>query len=146
MVTLFEDKNVGVFSPYDGVEFIYSILQEIGYYSNFKSPEARRDGLLVIQRLFDLKLIEVFHWGNYEKKLKNKELSTSEKMIYIQNLWFIGASFEDFHSMPMFKYKDWYIEKLEAQGMTQTTDWEEFVATKIGDLEKWIEKNRPQDE
>jgi len=28
--------------------------------------------------------------------------------------------------------------------MTQTTNWEWFVENKIGDLEKWIEENRPK--
>ena len=47
--------------------------------------------------------------------------------------------------MVMFKHKDWYVDALEKKGLTSTTDWKTFVKEKIGDLEKWIEDNRPQE-
>lgn len=142
-IDIFEKKNVLLFEPENGVELIHYILQNINHYKNFTTLKARRDGLRVINQLFELDLIEVFHWGKYEHELKGKELSTFEKMMYLQELWFIGADFEDFFSMPMFKYKDWYIKKLEDLGMTHYTDWTTFVDENIDDLEKWIEENRP---
>lgn len=144
MRTLFDKKKILLFEPYDGVEFIYSILQNIGHYPNFTTLKARREGLIVIYQLFKLDLIEIFHWGKYHDELKDKKLSIFEKMMYIQELWFIGANFEDFHNMTMFKYQDWYMSELEKLGMNHTTDWKEFVKIKIGDLEKWIEENRPE--
>ncbi|MDY7395713.1 hypothetical protein UMM65_10700 [Aureibaculum sp. 2210JD6-5] len=144
-VNIFDKKNIFLLEPYDGIEFIYSVLQNIGHYSDFTTLKARRDGLKVINQLFVLDLIEIFHWGKYQRELNDKKLSIFEIMMYIQELWFIGANFENFHNMPMFKYKNWYISELEKLGMTHTTDWEEFVKNKIGDLEKWIKENKPKD-
>ena len=144
MKNLFDNKHIFLFEPYDGIEYIYSILQNIGHYPDFKSLKARREGLMIINQLFELNLIEVFHWGDYENELKNKRLTTFEKMIYIQELWFIGANFEDFHKMPIFRYKNWYIEELEKLGMTHTTDWKEFVTNKIKNIGNWIEDNNPK--
>ncbi|RSC96104.1 hypothetical protein [Tenacibaculum singaporense] len=142
-IDIFDKENIGIFTPYSGVETIGSILQNINHYKDFTTIKARRGGLQVINKLFELDLIEVFHWGKYEHELKDKELSTFEKMMYLQELWFIGADFADFFSMPMFKYKDWYIKKLEDLGMTHYTDWTTFVDENIDDLVKWIEENRP---
>lgn len=142
-IDIFDKENIGVFAPYSGIETIDSILQNINHYKDFTTLKARRECLKVINDLFELGLIEVFHWGKYEHDFKNEELSNFEKMMYLQELWFIGADFSDFVSMPMFKYKDWYIKKLEDLGMTHYTDWKTFVNDKIGDLEKWIRENRP---
>ena len=122
-IDIFEKKNVLLFEPENGVELIHYILQNTNHYKDFTTLKARRDGLRVINQLFELDLIEVFHWGKYEHELKDKELSAFEKMMYLQELWFIGADFEDFFSMPMFKYKDWYIKKLKDLGMTHYNDW-----------------------
>ncbi len=144
-MNIFKENNILLFEPYNGVEYIYSILQNIGLYPNFTSIESRRKGLITINELFKLDLIYFYHWGKYENELKNKELTIFEKMMYIQELWVIGSNFEDFHDMTMFKYKNWYIEGLENLGMTIYTDWKEFVKSEIGDLEKWIDDNRPKD-
>jgi len=144
-MNIFNTKYISLFEPYNGVEYIYSILENIGHSKDFTTKEARRDGLRVIYELFELGLLEIFNWGEYEDKLKHKYLSNNEKMIYIQELWFLGADFCDFHQMPMFKFKDWYIKKLEKIGISHTTDWVSFVNTKIVDLEKWIEINKPSE-
>lgn len=143
-LNLFDKKNILLFEPYDGIEFIYSILQNIGYYPDFTTLKARRDGLRTVNQLFELDLIEIFHWGSYENELKNQELSIFDKMMYLQELWFIGANFENFSNMPMFKYKKWYLSKLEKLGMTDTTNWENFVENKIGNIEQWIKSNSPK--
>ena len=144
MKTIFNKKKIFLFEPYDGIEFIYSILQNIGYYPDFTTKEARRDGLRIINNLFELDLIEIFHWGEYQKELKGKDIPLFDKMMYLQELWFEGADFADFTNMPMFKYKDWYIESLKNLGMNHYRDWEQFVNDKIVNLEEWIENNRPK--
>lgn len=143
-INIFDKSSIGLFSPYSGIESIDSILREIGHSKDFTTKKARREGLLVLNELFDLELIDVFHWGSYEKELKDIELPNSIKMILIQELWFIGADFVDLTNTPMFKYKDWYITKLEKLGMSHTTDWENFVKNKIGSIEKWIMENKPK--
>jgi hypothetical protein len=54
----------------------------------------------------------------------------------------VGADFPDFYAIPMFNFKDWYVENLKKTGFDQYTDWEWFVKNKIGNLEKRIEENR----
>lgn len=141
---LFDNRHIDVFSPYDGVEYIYSILQNTGHH-DFTTRKAREHGLAVIGGLFDLELIEVFSWGDYQKLFYNLNLDRNQIVKLIDNIWFIGADYSDFIGMPMFKHKDWYIKALEKLGMTHTTDWKTFVEKKIGNLEKWIEENRPKD-
>lgn len=139
---LFDKKNIELFMP-DGVEYIYTILQGIGYSNNnFKSRKGRQEALEIIQKLFELELIEVFRWGEHHNKLKDKDISNEEIMKHIKEVWFIGADFEDFISMPMFKYKDWYLNALEKGGENFSL-WIDFF-NEIGDLEKWIEENRPK--
>lgn len=140
---LFDPKNIELFMP-DGVEFISTILSGLGYdYSNESSEEAREHGLDTIENLFELELIEVFHWGEYDKRLRGKQVPNIKTMRYIAELWIKGAKAPDFYGMPMFKYKDWYLNALKKEGLTPYTYWRTFVKEKIGDLEKWIEENRP---
>ncbi len=139
---LFDKENIYLFEPYDGVEFIYSVLQNLNI-TNFKTNDAREKGLETIEKLLDLELIEIFHWGDNHKQFADEIFSNAEIMMHIKTVWFVGADFSDFNSMPMFKFKDWYIKSLENAGMTHTTDWSGFVENKIGDLERWIEKHRP---
>ncbi len=70
---IFNSENIELFMP-DGVEFIYSILQNIGF-TNFTTNKARQNGLETIKKLLELELIEIFHWGEYHNKLKDKDIS-----------------------------------------------------------------------
>ncbi|PIB31347.1 hypothetical protein BFP77_01905 [Maribacter sp. 4U21] len=133
--------NIHLFMP-DGVEFIHDILENIGHIS-FRTEEVKRDGLEIIRKLLELNLIEVFHWGEHHKIIYNLDFTLEQTVKYVDNIWFIGADVSDFYGMVMFKYKDWYLQALEKEGLTHTTYWKVFVQEKIGDLEKWIEKNRP---
>ncbi|WP_067032132.1 hypothetical protein [Allomuricauda sp. CP2A] len=141
---IFAKENLNLFAPNDGVEFIYSILQNLGY-RDFTTKRARSHGLAVIKQLFELDLIEVFSWGENKKLFDNIILTKNQTLALIDNIWFIGADFSDFISMPMFKHKEWYIEALKKEGLNSTTNWKTFVKEKIGDLEQWIEKNRPKE-
>lgn len=135
---LFTDSNIDLFMP-DGVEYIYNVLQNIGW-DEYTSVEAREEGLQVLSRLFEMDLIEVFSFGNYQKKLKNRRLSNNEIINHLRKVWFVGADFNDFLGMPMFKYKDWYLNALKEEGFSDKTDWRRFVDECIGDLEQWIKE------
>lgn len=140
---LFDKENLDIFIPNDGVEFIYSILQSLGY-RDFTTKVAREHGLKIINQLFALDLIEIFHWGNYNKIFKNVIFNKIQTLRLIENIWFEGADYSDFIGMIIFKHKDWYIKALEKEGFTHTKNWENFVKEKIGNLEKWIKQNRPK--
>lgn len=135
---LFKEDYVELFMP-DGVEYISTILENLGYtYKNENSSLAKENGMQVIEELFRLDLIEVFHWGKSHEKLKDLIFTESETISQINHLWYKGAQGPDFYSMPMFKYKNWYLKALEREGLTNTTYWRTFVNEKIGDLETWI--------
>ena len=139
---IFRKENILLFEPYDGVETISSILENIGF-EKFGSNEAKNAGLDTIKSLLKHDLIEVVHWGKYHDILKKLRLTNEQALLHIENVWFEGADFADFASMPIFKYKDWYIRSLENQGLTKTTDWKTFFTNKIVDIESWINKNSP---
>jgi hypothetical protein len=143
---LFKEDKIGLFAP-DGVEFIYNVLENLGYYKdfskNFTTEEARSHGLQSIEILCDLELIEIFSWGIHIPKISKRDFSKRELIEYLREVWFVGASTQDFYSMPMIKYKDWYLKALEEKGLTHTTHWKTFVKEEIGDLEQWIEEVRP---
>ena len=66
------------------------------------------------------------------------------RMTYNDKIWFEGAKFPDLYGMVIFGTQKWYTEALEKKGMTNTTNWKLFVKNKIGNLEQWIEDNRPK--
>ncbi|WP_222984448.1 hypothetical protein [Flagellimonas meishanensis] len=145
---LFNKKsvNIDLFHP-EGVEFISSILQNLGYtYTNEFTEEAREHGLNTIEKLLELELIEVYHWGDYNEKLNGKLIPNIRIMRYLAELWQKGAKTPDFYGMPMFKYQKWYLDALKKVGFEyRGIDWKSFVKEKLGDLELWIEQNRPKE-
>ena len=141
---LFNLKNVNLFHP-EGIEFVSTILFGLGFeYENLNTDYARKEGLRYINKLLELDLIEIFHWGKFQNKLENKELSKEQTFEYICKSWQPGANVPDFYDMPMFKYKNWYVKSLNNIGLTSTTNWNTFVTNKVGDIEEWIASIRPK--
>ncbi len=99
--------------------------------------------LNILKFLLELKVIYVFNWGNAQPP-NIQDFSNEDVINHIDKNWIIGAKYPDFYSMAMFGSTKWYVDKLEELGMTHTTNWESFVSEKIGDLEKWIEENKPK--
>ncbi|NJB38198.1 hypothetical protein [Croceivirga sp. JEA036] len=141
----FKNKSIDLFHP-EGIELISTILFGLGFnYDNLKSDQARKEGIYFIKNLIDLELIEIYHWGNYHESLKNVKMTNEETIKNIEKVWFVGADVPDFYGMLILKYKDWYVDALKKEGLELTgRDWKSFVTEKIGDLEKWIEENRPK--
>ncbi len=130
-------KNVDIFSP-DGVELLNRLIEwttAIPIYT----PEAREYGLELIEKLLEKELIEVFRWAN-----PVNDFSKEGILNYLKSVWFVGADYLDFLSMPMFKYKDWYLNALEQRGLTSTTFFRTFVEEEIGDIGAFIEEHRPK--
>jgi hypothetical protein len=142
---IFYSRYINLFLPNDGVEFLFNIINELGY--NVDKPlsvKERENILFVIDQLFKLDLIYVFHWGKNHNEMKNKKYTIVETLNHINTMWFEKAYYPDYYGMIMFGHKKWYTDKLENLGLTETTNWEQFVKNKIGDLEKWIEENKPK--
>ncbi|MCE2612663.1 hypothetical protein LVD13_06745 [Flavobacteriaceae bacterium D16] len=145
MIDLFSKEHIDLFCPYDSLEFIHNILSNIGYgFENEASKEAKADGLAVIRKLLELNLLEVFHWGPEHSSRKGKSYTNEEILDYVDAIWKEGTQYPDFYGLVMFKYKDWYTNALEEEGLTMFTDWRTFANTKIGNIEDFIKKHSPQ--
>ena len=144
MSNIFNNEYINLFIPDDGVEFIHSIIQSLGYgIKDFKSQEVRTETLEAIRQLLEIEMLEVYSWHGHDVKTEVPKLSNEEILKKVKEQWFIGADYVDFLGMVMFGHPSWYVDKLNELGFTPTTDWKWFVKHKIGDLEKWIKDNKP---
>ncbi len=97
--------------------------------------------LHILKKVLDLDILKVYEWLA-KPELNGKFLSTDEIIESIDEIWFEGAEFPDFYAMVIFESTKWYKTKLNALGLTHTTNWDWFIKNKIGNLEKWIDENR----
>ncbi len=133
----------------DAFEFLPEVLSMVGHsnFNNYSQNEklvARDEVINVIRILAESGILSVYKW--YARpELNAVKLSVKDMLINIDEVWFKEANEADFYGMMMFGSPDWYKEKTKDLGLTVTTDWKTFLKEKIGDLEKWIEKNRPKE-
>tara|TARA_R110000868_G_C10905294_1_gene764578 strand:+ start:398 stop:712 length:315 start_codon:yes stop_codon:yes gene_type:complete len=83
-----------------------------------------------------------------ENKEYNKtDLSNQSIISIINEKWLPNISDEEFYNLVWFKFQDWYTTKLSKKGLTYySINWNEFINEKIGDLEQWIQHNKPKEE
>lgn len=141
---LFKEKNLDLVCP-NPFEFLTELLSLLGYSNKeYNLKTTREDVLETLKLLFELQVLDVHTW--YAKpQLNNLDLSIIEKLNHINEIWFKGAKYPDFYNMMIFVSPDWYINQTKELGLTMTTNWKTFVKENIGDLEQWIEKNKPNE-
>lgn len=140
-------KNLNLLAPCSN-EYLFNYIYLLGYtdedlrnsqnYNNIKY-----EVIEVLKQLFIIEVIEVQNWCN-NSELNNKYLTIEDTIKNIDKIWFEGATFPDFYQMVLFGTPKWYTDKLWELGITHTTNWENFVSDKIGDLKQWIEDNKPK--
>ena len=139
---IFKNEYINLFCP-NSNEYLFDYIYILGYKDiDSKNWKSRLVVLSVIEYLLREKIIFVHNWPNHDEL--DKKMSVKNIIKTIDKLWFENAIFPDFYGIVMFDNEKWYTDKLEDLGLTQTTNWENFVKTKIGDLEKWIEENKPK--
>lgn len=125
-------------------DFIAAVLDEKNEkYSARK--ETKKEVLKIIAKQLKFKLLYAGNNWRNQSAIERWDLTNDEVMKKIDEIWFENAKYPDFFNMVWFRYEDWYKNKIEELGMTQTTNWKDFVKNKIGDLEQWIEDNKPKD-
>jgi hypothetical protein len=140
---LFTNDYVDLLSP-ETFEFLNLLIGQLGYNrEDYNDPEVKKEVLNLIKIILDLDIITVHKWMD-DLTLLSEHMTTDEIVKKIDRLWMKSIEYPDFYKIALFGPKDWYKNKLEKMGFTPTTNWKTFVATKIGDLEKWIEYNRPK--
>jgi len=128
------------------IELLFDFFGKYNINTNEKyTKEIKRKVLNTISVLIQQKIIFVGNWIDKEN-FKKWDLANTETIKKIDNLWNENAEFSEFYNIAWFGYEKWYVDALESLGMTSQTDWGYFVKNKIGNLEKWIEDNKPKDE
>ncbi|MDG2193281.1 MAG: hypothetical protein P8K77_00200 [Polaribacter sp.] len=141
---IFKNGYINLFCP-NSNEYLFDYIYALGFKDiDSKNWKPRLVILSVLEYLFRLKIINVYSWPNHPE-LEKKGMTIKETIETIDKLWSNNATFPDFYGIVMFENQKWYTEALEKKGLTQTTNWEKFIENEIGDLEKFIEDNRPID-
>jgi len=79
------------------------------------------------------------------KELNKIKLSNNDLIKNIKEKMSSSKSMDEFYDFYWIKYQNWYREGLENKGLNvYTIKWNEFINERIGDLEKWIEENKPK--
>lgn len=139
----FEERFIGVFCP-ESNETILDFIYLLGYTDlTINTKQCKKDTLALIKVLLELDILEIYKWGKYEYLLKDIHFETNEILLLLERMWFEGIKYSDFYGIAIFGNTDWYVKKIRLEGLTYTTDWKTFVKEKIGNLEDWIQKNRP---
>jgi len=126
-------------------DFIAEVLDKKNIpYEGSKKKNLKNEVLEIISKLLDYNLIYIGNEWLDQSTIKKWKLSNEEIIKKIDDIWFESAEYPDFFNMIWFGFEDWYKNKIKILGMTDTTNWETFVNYKIGDLEQWIEENRPK--
>ncbi|MEW2922282.1 hypothetical protein AB1A65_12485 [Muricauda sp. ANG21] len=91
-------------------------------------------------------IIHVIHWGEHHDLIKKLNLDVKQTTIFIKEVWPENMEYPDYFGFISLGYKSWYMKKMDELGYVQfNTDWKTFVKEKIGNLEQWIEQNRPKE-
>lgn len=139
--------NINLFCPGTN-EFIFDFIYQLGYSDkDLKKLKGRKkikkEVLEVLQYLIELDILSVKLWL-HKPELNKKRISTNQTINEIDKVWFINARYPDFYNMVLFGVPDWYYKSLKKNGFSETMDWKTFVEEKIGNLEQWIENNKPK--
>jgi len=102
--------------------------------------------LSYINEMIDKDIIYVGNKWSEDKSLIKWKYSKDEIIDKIDKMWNEDATFPDFLEMVWFGYQDWYINALKKMGLGQEKIlWRDFIKNNIGNLEKWIEDNKPKE-
>lgn len=138
-VNLFNENYIDLLCPYY-VEYLWSITSKL---EENNETNIREKTLEIISQLLDLQIVYVGDEWLDPTTLKKWELSNEAIIDRIKKKWFIGAQFPDLYEIAAFGYKEWYINSLAKADFQKAKNWKTFVSTNIGDLESWIQFNRP---
>jgi|GEM_PF-4678260 hypothetical protein len=145
-INVFSTKYNGVFHPF-GIESLY----HLAVYIREKNIDIELDDLNtltleVFQYLINNNIIYVLENNWMKNKELNKiKLSNNDLIKNIKEKMSSSKSMDEFYDFYWIKYQNWYREGLENKGLNvYTIKWNEFINERIGDLEKWIEENKPK--
>ncbi len=142
---LFSKTYNHIFHPF-GLESLYHLSTFIKEKNKVKDVEKIK--LLTLQSvsfLIEKDIISILEYDcTHSKSLKKIESNHKKTIEIIKNKLNDIEKLDELYDFFWFKFKDWYVKGLENLGVSMyTLDWPTFVEEKIGDLEQWIEENKP---
>lgn len=142
---IFSEKYNSILHPFhlENLDQLSVFIKNKNNHLPFK--ELKKETLEIISFLLENDIVYALeqNWmGN--KEFKKTKLSNKDIIDKINNNWREDTSWEEFYFMLWFKFQDWYTTKLSAKGLTYySVDWNKFINDKIGNLEQWIQDNKP---
>jgi len=141
---IFSSKNLILFSPFS-IECLWHIIAKIkDNRPNISFNDLKSQTLEIIEYFLNYKLFFLIEKITDDKKFIRSNKSDKEIIEYIEKSWNEDTEFIDLYILAWFRYESWYRDGLVSLGLTPTTNWEDFVSNNIGNLEKWIKKNKPK--
>ncbi len=135
--------NTKLYCPF-AVELLFDFFGEFEIRTNETyTTEKKKKVLSKIRQMLDKEILFLSERKN--DKFIKWNFSTDEAIRRLENLWNDDTQFSDFYNMVWFGYQEWYIDKLHSLGFKKAENWNDFLNEKIGDLEQWIEENRPKE-
>ena len=142
-IDLFDDRYIYLLCP-NGIEYIWEVYMHLDMNDDDAiEPNNKKIVLSVLKKLMSYGVVIVDQWFQ-KPELNNLSLSIDDTIKYINEIWHENSKYPDLYNMVLFASSDWYVNKTKELGFTETTDWKTFVKKNIGDLESWIEDNRPK--
>tara|TARA_R100001377_G_C3142603_1_gene93263 strand:+ start:199 stop:648 length:450 start_codon:yes stop_codon:yes gene_type:complete len=143
---IFKNIYIDILHPFH-LENLWQLVKYVeNKTNNLKPNELKEITLKILTFLLNEKLIYILENNfMYNKDFKRTHLSNTLIMQSINEKWTSSISDDDLYNLAWFKFEDWYINKLSEKGLNiYTMDWNKFLEDNIGDLEQWINHNRPK--
>lgn|SRR5690606_1194456 len=143
---LYINSRIDIFCPLYN-EYLWDIMSIIKNDNKHISDKLLKEFTLsYINEMIDKDIIYVGNKWSEDKSLIKWKYSKDEIIDKIDKMWNEDATFPDFLEMVWFGYQDWYINALKKMGLGQEKIlWRDFIKNNIGNLEKWIEDNKPKE-
>lgn len=126
------------------IELLFDFFGEFNIKTNEPYIRERKDKVLNSIKIMLLQ--NVIYVGKYDenKKFETWNTPVEEIISKLDKIWTENMQFSEFYDMVWFGYKKWYLERLVKESYESTMDWKWFIENKIGNIERWIEENKPE--
>ncbi|MEE9350043.1 MAG: hypothetical protein V3U80_08355 [Flavobacteriaceae bacterium] len=142
-INLFQKTYIDILCPLY-TENLWHIISLINN-NQISHNELKTTVLSILNYLLENKILFVIDEIIDNKTFIRSKLNKDQTIQFIDSKWNEKIDFMDLYLLAWFRFEDWYIDGLTKKGLVSIKDWQKFVAKEIGDLEKWINNNKPKE-